>query len=88
MNFNFLAQLVQIIATLFTWMVIASSLLSFFLSPYHPVRETLDRIIAPFLNPIRRLMPSTGMVDFSPLVLILLVWLVERILISFFLSLS
>ena len=88
MNFYFLAQLVQIVATLFTWMVIASSLLSFFLSPYHPVRETLDRIIAPFLNPIRRLMPSTGMVDFSPLVLILLVWLVERILISFFLSLS
>lgn len=88
MSFYFLAQMVQIIATLFTWMVIAASLLSFFLSPYHPVRETLDRIIAPFLNPIRRLMPSTGMVDFSPLVLILLVWLVERILISFFLSLS
>jgi len=81
MNFVFIAQFIQIVATVFIWIVIAASLLSFFLSPYHPVRETLDRIIAPFLNPIRRMMPSTGMVDFSPMVLILIVWLVERILI-------
>ena len=88
MNFDILAQFVQIIATIFIWIVIASSLLSFFMSPYHPVREALDRIVAPLLNPIRRMMPSTGMLDFSPLILIVLVELGSRILISILRSLS
>jgi len=55
----------------FVWIVIANSLLSFFLPPYHPVREALERIVGPFLNPIRSLMPSAGGLDFSPLILIL-----------------
>jgi YggT family protein len=88
MSFLFLAQFIQVISTVFIWIVIAASLLSFFMAPYHPVREALDRIVAPFLNPIRRIMPSTGMFDFSPLVLIIAVELVSRILISLFLSLN
>lgn len=55
----------------FVWVVVASSLLSFFLPPTHPVREALSRIVDPFLNPIRSLMPSSGGLDFSPLILIL-----------------
>ncbi len=88
MNFAFLADFVDIIATVFTWIVIAASILSFFMPPYHPVREALDRIIAPFLNPIRRMMPSTGTLDFSPMILILLVWLAQAILTSILRSLS
>jgi YggT family protein len=77
-----LAIIIKIIAEFFTWIVIANSLLSFFLSPYHPVREALGRIVDPFLNPIRQIMPVTGMVDFSPLVLILAVQLIANILIN------
>ncbi len=87
MSFEFLALFINVISTVFIWIVIASSLLSFFMSPYHPVREALDRIVAPFLNPIRRIMPSTGTLDFSPLILIILVNLLSRILISIILSL-
>ncbi len=82
MDFNVLADFIDLIATVFTWIIIASSLLSFVLSPYHPVREALDRILAPFLNPIRRMMPATGMFDFSPIILIVVVWLVQVILTS------
>ena len=88
MNFEFLADFVDVLATVFTWVVIAASLLSFFMPPYHPVREALDRIVAPFLTPIRRIMPSTGTLDFSPMVLILLVWLVQALLTSILRSLS
>ena len=88
MNFEFLAQFVHLIATIFIWIVIASSLLSFIIPPYHPLREALDRIVSPFLNPIRRMMPPTGMVDFSPMILVFIVWLVDRVLIFIFLSLS
>jgi YggT family protein len=83
-----LARLIQIIATLFTWIVIASAILSFFLPPYHPVREALNRIVDPFLNPIRNVVPMAGMMDFSPLILIIAVELISRVLISILLSMS
>jgi len=47
----------------------------------------LDRIVDPFLNPIRNLMPRTGMVDFSPLILIFAVEFLSRIVIAILLAL-
>jgi len=82
MDFELLVGFVRLISQIFIWIVIASSLLSFFLPPYHPVREALDRIVDPFLNPIRRVVPMAGMFDFSPLILIIAVDLVSRILIA------
>jgi YggT family protein len=81
MSVDFLILFVRVISQTFIWVVIASSLLSFFLSPYHPIREALDRIVSPFLNPIRNLMPNAGGLDFSPLVLILAVDLLARVMI-------
>jgi YggT family protein len=82
MNFSVLIFFINMISQIFVWIVIASALLSFFLPPYHPVREALDRIVDPFLNPIRHVLPMAGTLDFSPLVLILVVQLIARILIS------
>jgi YggT family protein len=88
MDVDILIVLIQTIARLFIYVVIASSLLSFFLSPYHPVREALDRIVAPLLEPIRRIMPSAGGLDFSPLILIIFVELISRLLTATLISLS
>jgi YggT family protein len=82
MSFSLLAVFINVISQVFVWVVIASALLSFVLPPYHPVREALDRIVDPFLNPIRRIVPLAGAMDFSPLILILLVQLIARILIG------
>ncbi|MEY2819556.1 MAG: YggT family protein [Chloroflexota bacterium] len=87
MSVDFLVLLIRVITQTFIWVVIANSLLSFFLSPYHPVREALERIVAPFLNPIRNLMPNSGGIDFSPLVLILALDFLSRIFIAILLSL-
>ena len=81
MNFSLLINFINVISQVFVWVVIASALLSFFLPPYHPVREALDRIVDPFLNPIRRVVPNAGMFDFSPLILIIAVQFVAQILI-------
>jgi YggT family protein len=86
MSVDFLVLFIRIVSQTFIWVVIASALLSFVLSPYHPIREALDRIVAPFLNPIRNLLPSAGGLDFSPLILILAVDFLSRILIIFLLS--
>ena len=87
MNVDFLVLLIRVVTQTLIWVVIANSLLSFFLSPYHPVREALERIVAPLLNPIRNLMPNTGGIDFSPLVLILALDFLSRVFITILLSL-
>ena len=86
MDFYTIAQLIRVIAQIFIWIVIASVILKYFISPYHPVIQALDRIVDPFLNPIRQIMPSAGMFDFSPIVLILIIELLSRILFGVFAS--
>ena len=85
--FILIANVISFVANLFIFVVIADSVLSFFLTPYHPVRLTMDRIVNPFLNPIRRIVPLVGMLDLSPLILIILVSVLKRILVSLLYSL-
>lgn len=42
--------------------------------------DFLDRIIEPALRPIRRIMPSIGGIDISPVVLILLIVFVQNLI--------
>ncbi|MGB8212655.1 MAG: YggT family protein [Anaerolineales bacterium] len=80
--FIVLANIINFIANLFIVLVIADAVLSFFLSPYHPARLIIGRIINPFLAPIRRVIPLIGMLDLSPLVLIILVEILSGVLIN------
>ena len=68
-----LIRLIDIVSQLLVLLVIASAVLSYFMSPYHPVREGIDRIVDPMLRPIRNVVPLVGMFDFSPLILIILI---------------
>jgi YggT family protein len=81
--FGFIANIISFLANLFIFLVIADSLLSFFLTPFHPIRVTLDRIVNPLLAPIRRIVPLVGRLDISPLILIILVEILARILVGF-----
>jgi YggT family protein len=76
-----IGNIINLIANLFIILVIVDSVLSFILSPYHPVRETVDRIVNPLLAPIRRIVPLVGMLDLSPLIFIVLVEIFSSILI-------
>ena len=67
---------------LLTLIVFIDVMLSYFLAPYHPIREALDKIVQPMLNPIRRIVPTVGMVDFSPVVLLLIIQVVEFAVVS------
>ena len=71
---------ISLFSNLITWGVIIHVVLGYFLSPYHPAREFTSRLFEPLLEPIRRLLPQTGMLDFSPLVLIILVQLIEMLI--------
>ncbi len=41
--------------------------------------EQLNSLIAPLLNPIRRVLPPTGGFDFSPLVLLFILYLIKHL---------
>jgi len=82
-----LITIITLFSQLITLLVLAQALMSYFVAPYHPVRQRLDRIMEPFYAPIRRFLPQTGMLDFSPLVLIILVQIIARLLVSVLASL-
>jgi YggT family protein len=71
----------QWLITGLTVVILADVLVSFILDPFHPVRRTLDAIVRPMLIPIRRILPPTGMLDFSPFVLLILVQVVGALVI-------
>ena len=79
---GYLITFISMASQILTLLVIAQVLLSYFMSPYHPVRQTIDSIVEPMMAPIRRFVPPMGMIDFSPLVLILLIQLAARLLIG------
>ncbi|MGW8144143.1 MAG: YggT family protein [Anaerolineales bacterium] len=85
---GFLLLLIHYISLAFSILLIAYVVLSYFMDPFHPVRSTVDRMVNPLLNPIRRLMPQTGMLDFSPLIAIILVQVIEFVLTRLLISVA
>jgi YggT family protein len=57
---------------------------SWVLDPYNKYRMMLERLVNTFLDPIRRFMPRTGMIDFSPLIFLLLLQFMETVATSIF----
>jgi YggT family protein len=80
---SILSKIINTLANLIVLLVVVDSALSYFLNPYHPVRNALDRLVQPFLAPIRRIVPTVGMFDLSPLLLIILVEILAFTLVSF-----
>ena len=76
-----LINILVMVATAISWIVIAQFIISLLfsfnvISPSNrfltEVYISINKLLDPLLRPIRRLMPDTGMIDFSPMVLILL----------------
>lgn len=82
-----LALFIRSISQLLVLLVVVSVILSYFMDPYHPIRRSIDSVVEPMLAPIRRVVPLIGMLDLSPLILIILLQLVSNILVSVLLSL-
>ena len=77
-----LIDIVELLSQLLTLLIFVSVILSYVMDPYHPVRRGIDNIIEPMLMPIRRVVPTAGMFDFSPMILMLLVQFLSRFIIA------
>lgn len=77
---TFLITFINITVTVLTILLFVYSLLSFFMSPSHPLRRTIGLIIEPLLKPIRKVIPPAGGFDFSPMILLILLQVLGRLL--------
>jgi YggT family protein len=78
---------IDLLTTLLFLLVLTYVVISYFMSPFHPFRMWVNRLVEPMLNPIRRVVPLVGMFDFSPLILLVLIqiigYILKRVLFAF-----
>jgi YggT family protein len=80
---HILILIISAISQLLVLLVIISVILSYFMDPYHPIRRSIDSVVEPMLAPIRRVVPLLGVLDLSPLILIILIQVLSNLLIRF-----
>ena len=76
-----LLGLIKLLFWLYSLAIIARTLLPWFrVSYYHPVARFLMQITEPLLAPLRRYVPPTGGLDFTPMIALLILWFAEQLL--------
>ena len=85
---NLIILFIRALSQLLVVLVIVSVILSYFMDPYHPVRRSIDSVVEPMLAPIRRIVPLVGMLDFSPIILIILIQILSNLIVRFLITLS
>jgi len=75
-------SVILVLRSLLELLVLAYVILSYVMDPYHPVRRWVNSIVEPMLTPIRRVVPLVGMLDFSPIVLLILIRIVSNLIIK------
>lgn len=80
-------RVIMFVLDIYTWVIIAAAVISWVTpNPYNPVVRLLRRVTEPVLAPIRQLLPpwKTFGLDFSPLIVILVIqWVVPVLLRAF-----
>ncbi|MDE3156624.1 MAG: YggT family protein [Acidobacteriota bacterium] len=67
---------------LYSFIVIADVVISWIgASPYNPIVRVITGLVEPVLDPIRRVLPPLGGLDFSPWVLLILLQVLKQMLI-------
>ncbi len=84
-----LVDIANLLLTVLTWIIIIQVILSWLLAfnvlnassgGVNAFVSALDRITAPLYRPIRRILPDFGGIDFSPLVILLLIQVIKKLL--------
>jgi YggT family protein len=84
-----LFQIVDFLLRILSWVIIAQVILSWLIAfnvlntssaGLRAFIEALERIFGPLYRPIRRILPDFGGIDFSPLVLLLLIQVLRMLL--------
>jgi YggT family protein len=85
-----IAQIIDILLGIYKWIIIISALLSWVNpDPYNPIVRILHKLTEPVLAPLRRRMPIRNLgMDFSPVIVLLLIIFLQSFLVASMLQLS
>lgn len=88
-----IANAIHIIFRAYTYLVFARVILSWIrVDPYHPFWGPILRFVyqatEPIMDPVRRILPNMGGLDFSPIVVLIGLDLVRGLLIQLLLGLA
>ena len=84
-----LVDIVNLFLTILTWVIIIQVILSWLFAfnvlntgsqGVRTFAVALDRLTAPLYRPIRRMLPDFGGIDFSPLVILILIQVIRKLL--------
>jgi YggT family protein len=76
-----IVRLISILVDFYWWSTLLLVIASFVSQgSYHPALALLDELVAPLMTPLRNILPTAGPLDFSPMVLILLLSIVQQAL--------
>lgn len=74
-------MLLSLFLEIYTWILIARVLMSWFNpNPYNPLVQFVLRLTEPVLAPIRKVLPSMGGLDLSPIVVFVALMFVKRLI--------
>jgi YggT family protein len=76
--------IIRILGQALIFVIILDVVLTYFMRPDQPLRYALDQIVNPLLEPIRKLLPQGIGIDFSPMVLIIIIEIIQMLLIGLF----
>ena len=78
-----IARLLEVVLEVYFWIIIARAVLSWVNpDPFNPIVRFLYRVTEPVLRPIRRRLPMQIGLDFSPLVVILAIKVLQWFLVD------
>ena len=82
---NAVANFLYVFVSVYTLLIIAYVLTSWVRLPYSlaPVQRFLYDVCEPYLRIFRRVLPPQGAIDLSPIVAVIVLWLVERLIVTF-----
>jgi YggT family protein len=78
-----IAKLIDFLLTIYMWIIIGRAVISWVnADPYNPVVRFLVEATEPLLSRIRRFLPiSMGGIDFSPMILIMVIMFLQSFLV-------
>ena len=81
----FLYDVISQVLTVYVYIVIARAVLSWFVrNPYNPIFRIVYGLTEPVLSVVRRIVPSIGGIDISPIILILVIeWFIKGYLLRY-----
>ncbi len=83
------AHILDVVLTIFYWLILVRALISWVSpDPSNPIVQFLYQVTEPVLYPVRRLLPLAGGIDFSPLIVFLMISFLKSFLISTLIDLS